>query len=78
MVSYSARPGMISSKDDFYQLGSGLVVIETTSNIYNKALFEEYLNPKSVLTWMRTIIANRMATNVSCITLQTIVLDVLT
>jgi len=57
---FSSYPAFVSSVDDFYQLSSGLVVIETTNGITNEALFK-YIKPQSVMSWIRVSVANRMA-----------------
>ena len=36
-------------------------MIETTNNIWNKALYDK-VKPESLLTWQRVIVANRMST----------------
>jgi len=59
-VSFSSSPSFLSSKDDFYIMDTGLVTMETTNSIYNKALYKA-LTPNSVLTWQRSMLANRMA-----------------
>jgi len=60
-VSMSSYPGVMSSNDDFYQLSSNLVTIETTNSIFNMSLYE-YVVPQTLLSWQRTTLANRMAT----------------
>ncbi len=52
--------GDLESKDDFYQLDSGLVVIETSLSVFNQSLYKS-LTPQSVPCWVRSIVANRMA-----------------
>jgi hypothetical protein len=42
---------------------SGLITQETTNSVFNKTLYTQYISPKTVLTWMRTMIANRLADN---------------
>ncbi|EFA78500.1 phospholipase B [Heterostelium album PN500] len=59
---FSSYPASLSSIDDFYLLDTGLVVVETTNGMMNNNLY--YLvTPSSVLSWIRVIIANRMASN---------------
>ena len=43
-------------------LFSKLVVMETTNSVLNNSLYE-YVTTETVLTWMRVIAANRMASN---------------
>jgi len=51
------------STDDYYHLyPNNLLVWETTNSIFNRSLYE-YVQPNTSLTWMRTLIANRMATS---------------
>jgi len=51
--------GTLSSNDDLFVLSSGLVVQETTNAVFPPR--KEMCTPKSVLTWARTIVANRVA-----------------
>jgi len=62
-VHMSSYPGYLFSSDDFYQLSpSMLTVTETTNDLYNPALFD-LVEPGSVLLWLRTLVANRLATS---------------
>lgn len=54
--------GTLSSTDDFSVLSSGLVVQETTNALYNATLAGKIV-PEAVLTWARSLVANRLATN---------------
>ena len=54
--------GTLSSLDDFFVLSSGLVVQETTNALYNLTMAQEIV-PRSTLTWVRTICANRAASD---------------
>jgi hypothetical protein len=51
-MSFSSYPGYLSSADDYYQMGSGLVMLQTTNGIYNTDLYD-LLTPKSLLAWQR-------------------------
>jgi len=64
-MSFSGYPGMISSTDDFVIMSeSELVVTETSFSILNETLLYNHINPRgSVLTWIRCIVASRLATN---------------
>lgn len=59
--SFSSYPGFISSTDDFYQMDSGLVVIETTLNILNDQLYTHVSSESTVMAWVRTMVACRLA-----------------
>ncbi|XP_074866748.1 phospholipase B-like 1 isoform X3 [Carettochelys insculpta] len=61
-MSFSSYPGLLVSLDDFYLLGSGLVMLQTTNNVYNDTLLQ-YVVPESLFTWQRVRIANMMADN---------------
>jgi len=57
---FSSYPACLSSIDDFYQLSTKLVVMETTNGLLNNKLYV-YVTPTNVLSWVRIIVANRMA-----------------
>ena len=60
-VSFSSKPGMLYSKDDFYVLPhSRMVVMETTNGIMDKAVYAS-ITPRSLLTWQRVPVANALA-----------------
>ncbi|CAE7226081.1 plbB [Symbiodinium microadriaticum] len=61
-VVFSGYYGQLYSGDDFYTLSSGLTVQETTNSLYNKTT-AALIKPESVLTWARTLVANRRATD---------------
>eukprot|EP00928_Gymnodinium_smaydae_P010140 TRINITY_DN13808_c0_g1_i1.p1 TRINITY_DN13808_c0_g1~~TRINITY_DN13808_c0_g1_i1.p1 ORF type:complete len:636 (-),score=108.19 TRINITY_DN13808_c0_g1_i1:401-2215(-) len=60
-IAMSSYPGMLSSSDDFYQVGH-LVVMETTLPNYNNDLFR-FVKPESLLFWIRAMAANQLATS---------------
>jgi hypothetical protein len=62
VVSMSSSPGFLHSKDDFYATPN-LVVLETTNSVFNHSLYEEYITPKSVLSWQRAAVATGWAGN---------------
>jgi len=59
-VAFSSYPGSLSSIDDFYITDRDLYVTETTNQIFKTELFD-LLNPKTLLTWHRAMIANRLS-----------------
>jgi len=59
-ITFSARPGDLESKDDFYILDNNLVISETSLWGANKTLFNK-INNTSLPTWIRVNVANRMA-----------------
>ncbi|XP_022686057.1 putative phospholipase B-like 2 [Varroa jacobsoni] len=60
-AAFSSYPGRLISGDDFYVLSSGLVVTETTIENNNKHLYS-YTTPRgTVPSWIRNIVANRLA-----------------
>ena len=60
VVVFSSYPGCLSSIDDFYYTDSNLVVMETTNSNLNDSLYD-LIQPNSLLTWVRVILANRLA-----------------
>ena len=62
VISMSSYPGAINSQDDFYITSADLYVAETTNHIYKNELWD-LLTPKSLMCWMRTMLANRLSDN---------------
>eukprot|EP01116_Phalansterium_solitarium_P020882 TRINITY_DN6321_c0_g1_i1.p1 TRINITY_DN6321_c0_g1~~TRINITY_DN6321_c0_g1_i1.p1 ORF type:complete len:550 (+),score=222.39 TRINITY_DN6321_c0_g1_i1:99-1748(+) len=60
-TSFSAYPATLSSIDDFYALSSGFAVMETTNGLFNNSLYSAVV-PHSLLSFVRVVVANRMAT----------------
>ncbi|KAG9393264.1 Phospholipase B-like [Carpediemonas membranifera] len=58
---FSSYPAVLASVDDFYTTSAQLAVMETTNNIVDQDLYDG-LTPQAVLTWMRAIVTNRLAT----------------
>jgi hypothetical protein len=61
-VSFSSYPAALASVDDFYITNSGLNVIETSLAVVNMSIYD-VITTKSILSWMRVMVANRMANN---------------
>jgi len=59
-VAFSSYPGCLNSVDDFYVTSHDLAVTETTNNVYNTDLYD-LLKAETILTWQRTMIANKLA-----------------
>jgi len=58
-IAMPSYPGVISSSDDFYQVGK-LVIMETTLPNYNNELFA-LIRPQALPFWVRAMVANRLA-----------------
>jgi len=58
-IAMSSYPGILSSADDFYQVGD-LVIIETTLPNYNNDLFS-LVKPEALPFWIRAMAANQLA-----------------
>lgn len=52
--------GFLLSLDDFYLLGSGLMMTQTSNNIFNSSLFDK-ITPNSLLAWQRVRLAHSLA-----------------
>lgn len=59
-LSLSSSPGFLVSLDDFYLLGSGLMMTQTTNNVFNSSLFDT-VTPNSLLSWQRVRLAHSLA-----------------
>jgi hypothetical protein len=61
VMSFSSYAGMLSSTDDWYITDRQLLVTETTTQVEDESTFRE-LDPRSqVDSWVRTMVANRLA-----------------
>lgn len=54
--------GFLESLDDFYHMDSGLTMIQTTNNVFNRSLYDSVV-PESLLAWQRVRLANHLATD---------------
>ena len=61
-IVFSSYPGTLYSLDDFYFMDSKLLVMETTNTIFNNELYK-LIKPETLLTWIRTMISNRLASS---------------
>jgi len=59
-VSFSSYPGFLESLDDFYYMDSGLVMLETTNNVFDMTLFDK-VTPESLFAWQRVRLASQNA-----------------
>ena len=60
IILMSSYPGAINSQDDFYITIADLYITETTNNVFNETLFD-FLNPNTLMCWIRTMVANRLS-----------------
>ncbi|KAM7382004.1 hypothetical protein PAMA_012734 [Pampus argenteus] len=58
--TYAATMRLLMSLDDFYLLGSGLLMTQTSNSVFNASLFSR-LSPHSLLAWHRVRLANSLA-----------------
>jgi len=63
-VSFSGYGGTLASIDDFYTTSQDLVITETSFSTLNMTMYE-YVQVESLLYWVRTLVANRLATSAS-------------
>jgi hypothetical protein len=67
-LSYSARPGDMESKDDFYTVvgenGAKLAVIETSLSVFDKSIYE-FVTNNTIPAWTRVLLANRLSGSAS-------------
>jgi hypothetical protein len=61
-VSFSSYPGCIASGDDYFITDTGLIVTETTNQVFNMSLYQ-YVQIDTVFYWLRAVVANRMSNN---------------
>ena len=60
-MSFSSYPAYLSSLDDWYAVwDSGIAVLETTNNVFNKTLYQAVV-PQSLFAWHRVRLANLLA-----------------
>ncbi|XP_015275209.1 PREDICTED: phospholipase-B 81-like [Gekko japonicus] len=59
-ASFSSYPGTLASMDDFYILGNGLIMLQTTNSVFNQSLLKQVV-PESLFAWQRVRLANMMA-----------------
>ncbi|XP_015781725.1 putative phospholipase B-like 2 [Tetranychus urticae] len=61
LISMSSYPGLIFSSDDYYLISTGLTVMETTLMNFNETSYQFVKPDAGVLTFIRTMVANRLA-----------------
>lgn len=59
-MAFSSYPGMLSSLDDFYLMDNGVLMTQTTNNIFDTSLYDQ-ATPESLYAWQRVVAANRLA-----------------
>ncbi len=62
-MQFSSYPGIISSTDDFYQTTHGLVITETTEEVYNNTLYDLVKPNDCVLSWVRVVVSNTLTSS---------------
>lgn len=60
-IQFSSYPATFVSTDDFHLLDTGLTVIETSLSVFNMSIYEHVQPQGSLLSWIRTMVANRLA-----------------
>ncbi|KRY79345.1 putative phospholipase B-like 2, partial [Trichinella pseudospiralis] len=60
-ISMSSYPGVLLSIDDFYITTAGIAVTETTFSNGNKSSYDFIDSKSTVLSWIRVMVANRLA-----------------
>lgn len=50
--------GFLESLDDFYLMSNGLIMLQTTNNVFNMSLYD-LVTPQSVPAWIRVRLANQ-------------------
>ena len=60
VVAFSGYPDTLSSTDDFFVLDNDLFIMETTNSVFNNELYDT-MTPKSLLSWIRTMVANLLS-----------------
>eukprot|EP00047_Mylnosiga_fluctuans_P003856 m.231332 g.231332 ORF g.231332 m.231332 type:complete len:629 (+) comp12198_c0_seq1:540-2426(+) len=62
IITFSSYPGALYSGDDFIMMpDTQLVVSETTNDIFNNSLYGGLQPRGTVITWLRSMVASRMA-----------------
>ena len=61
VLSCSLFPGYLNSLDDYYLMDTGIVMIQTTNNVFNMSLYD-LVKPTSNLAWYRVRVAHMMST----------------
>lgn len=60
-IHFASYPGVLTSFDDFFQVGETLLSIsETTMSVINTTIYSNVV-PETVPYWIRSIVANRLA-----------------
>ena len=59
-LGLSFSSGFLVSLDDFYLLGSNLMMTQTTNNVFNSSLYDT-VTPSSLLAWQRVRLAHSLA-----------------
>eukprot|EP00054_Salpingoeca_dolichothecata_P001998 m.21431 g.21431 ORF g.21431 m.21431 type:complete len:539 (-) comp12694_c0_seq1:32-1648(-) len=60
-VSFSSYPAFLVSLDDFYITGKGLVILQTTNNLFDTSLYDGNVVPQTLQSWLRVRVACALA-----------------
>eukprot|EP00049_Salpingoeca_infusionum_P011479 m.199418 g.199418 ORF g.199418 m.199418 type:complete len:533 (-) comp14943_c0_seq1:2649-4247(-) len=60
-LTFSSYAGFLESLDDFYLMDAGLVMLQTTNNVFTD--LDKYIVPQSLLSWIRVRVACALATD---------------
>jgi hypothetical protein len=58
-MTFSSYPGLLTSLDDYYILGTGLIMVQTTNTLFNTTMYD-VVRPQSVLAWCVTAYAHAL------------------
>jgi len=61
-LAFTSQPGSLYSGDDWYNTDTGLTILETSIQNYNRSAWK-LVKPETVFTWARSLVASRLATN---------------
>ncbi|XP_067938292.1 phospholipase B-like 1 [Watersipora subatra] len=63
-IAFSSYPGFLESLDDFYLMSNGLVMLQTTNNVFNTSLYD-LVQVESIPAWIRVRVSNHKSSQSS-------------